>query len=530
MFNFAKIITEYIISSSLYYQIKQKMYIRERMEAMRLMKRVLCLLMAVVLLLVTAGCGEEEPKKKKQKVVIIKRPNTSDQSEENDNSDANGETDDSQDVIYGEGDSHFYLSDRELADTSEEGVNGEVFEKEFDVKAVPWNGPNGYSIVYPDGNEQLRQSANKLAAYFAKNGVSLEVYSDKKAAKSKEILVGDTNRRKSKLTEKQFAVTLDGNKLCFESGNFNGAVKAAKWFITLKYEKGKVNTLSGEYDFTSEKTRPDGNYKFVWGDDFDGEGLDSSIWDLSTIMTGESSFTITRDKRAINVSDGRLKLSALRWFDPDNDQIQAAAIYTVESKKHVNYQYGYLEMRARIPFQQGAWPALWVSGNCIDGSDAVVSSIFPNGDIIPTDFTSEIDIIEYTTLTPNLHKWYMSDQDAFGIKDRHSSLGAVAERPHLYPNDENAYVYHTVGFDWSPKGMTVSFDGEAIYSYNWKESVQLDAKNDMSDFLNPVFIRFNNHIQDDKMPADYSTLPCEYYIDYIRLYQKDGEGGLWLAE
>ena len=497
------------------------------------MKKVLCLLLAVVMLLAAAGCGEEEPKKKKKKVLIVKRSGTSAQSEAGDDFDTNIGTDDFQydtdvgyggdfvDVINENDDSGVYVSDRKPADVSQ-GEAGEVFEKEFDVKTVSWNGPNGYSIVYPDGKEQLRQSANKLAAYFSENGVNLKVCSDKNAAQAKEILVGDTNRRKSKLTEKQFAVTLDGNKLCFESGNFNGAVKAVKWFITLNYKKGKVNTLSGEYDFNSVKTRPGGKYKFVWGDDFDGDDLDGSNWELTPFMSAKSPYSLSRDKRAINVSDGRLKLAAIRWFDPDNDQIQAAATYTVESTKHVNFQYGYLEMRAKIPFQAGAWPAVWLSGQCTDGSGAVVNSIFENGDIYKTDFRAEMDIIEYTTLTPNLHKWYFNGD--------HSSLGAVQPSVKLYPNDPSPYVYHTVGFDWSPEGITISFDGEAYFSYDWDESVQLDEKNDMTDFLNPVFIRFNNHILASNLPADYSTLPFEYYIDYIRLYQKDGEGGLWLAE
>ncbi|MBQ5884256.1 MAG: hypothetical protein IIW72_06975, partial [Clostridia bacterium] len=64
----------------------------------------------------------------------------------------------------------------------------------------------------------------------------------------------------------------------------------------------------------------------------------------------------------------------------------------------------------------------------------------------------------------------------------------------------------------------------------WKESIQLDALNDMSDFLNPVFIRLNNHLLPKNIPSDYSTLPCEFFVEYVRLYQKPNTGGLWLAE
>jgi hypothetical protein len=52
----------------------------------------------------------------------------------------------------------------------------------------------------------------------------------------------------------------------------------------------------------------------------------------------------------------------------------------------------------------------------------------------------------------------------------------------------------------------------------------------MSDFLNPVFIRLNNHLLPKNITSDFSSLPCEFFIDYVRLYQKPNTGGLWIAE
>jgi hypothetical protein len=114
----------------------------------------------------------------------------------------------------------------------------------------------------------------------------------------------------------------------------------------------------------------------------------------------------------------------------------------------------------------------------------------------------------------------------------HSSLGAV-EKPvksDLRLDPKQSYVYQTIGFDWTPEYMTVYINGEEFYHYDWKKSVQLDGLNDMSDFLNPVFIRLNNHLLPKNIPSDFSTLPCEFFIDYVRLYQKPNTGGLWIAE
>lgn len=423
-----------------------------------------------------------------------------------------------------------YVSERPLADKDKEA---EEVKAEYTVKAESFKELDGYKVIYPDGNEQLRQAANKLVAYLAENKVEVELASDTAAKGEKEILVGNTNRKQSTLAENKYAVSVVDNKLFFESGNFNGAIKAVMWFISLPYEKGKVNTLSGEYDFKATVERDDGTYEFVWADEFDGNVLDPNKWELTSSISAESSFKLSREPEALNVSDGLLKLTVLRWFDPDNNQIEAIAPYTVEGKEHMNFQYGYLEMRARIPFGAGAWPSLWLSGAC--SKDAVVTPLYNKGDIYPANFSAEFDIIEYTSLQPNLHKWFYDDSanKVSGVTNKHSSLGAVMKplpTSNLRLDINQSYVYQTIGFEWTPKDMTVYINGDKYFNYNWTESVQLDAYNDMTDFKNPSFIRLNNHLEPKNIPSDFSTLPGEFFIDYVRLYQKPNTGGIWLAE
>lgn len=53
---------------------------------------------------------------------------------------------------------------------------------------------------------------------------------------------------------------------------------------------------------------------------------------------------------------------------------------------------------------------------------------------------------------------------------------------------------------------------------------------DMADFQNPMEMMFNNHVQPGGVPTNNAAFPFDYYIDYVRLYQKDGEGGLWIRD
>ncbi|MBO5211901.1 MAG: family 16 glycosylhydrolase [Clostridia bacterium] len=482
---------------------------------MRSVKKIVSIVLVLALCFLIGGCSKKPPKKQQQ-IVTIPYPNQGETDDGNQNGEDNVIVDDA------------YISDRELADKTD-AISGEV-EPEFKVKVADFKVTSDYTVIYPNGNTQLKQAAEKLVKYFADNGVKVGISADTAAKKDKEILLGDTNRKKSTLAENKYAVTVSGKNLIFESGNFNGAVKAVNWFTSLKYADGKANTLTGEYEFASQIQREDGKYNYVWGDEFDGNLLDDKKWELTSAISAESSFKLSRDPKAIKVQDGLLKLSAQRFFDPDNNQIQAIAPYTVDSKSKMNFQYGYLEMRARIPLRDGAWPSLWMSGACKTG--AVVSDLFTNGDIIPSNFSAEADIIEYTSLQPNLHKWFYEEQTASGIVNKHSSLGAV-ETPVKHPmnlDPANSFVYQIIGYEWTPEKMTIYVNGEVFYTYNWTTSVQLDGLKDMSDFLNPMFVRINNHLLPKNIPSDYSTLPAEFFVDYVRIYQKDGVGGIWLAD
>ena len=41
--------------------------------------------------------------------------------------------------------------------------------------------------------------------------------------------------------------------------------------------------------------------------------------------------------------------------------------------------------------------------------------IFKKGDIKPANFSAEFDIVEYTSLQPNLHKWFYDDTKIEGV-------------------------------------------------------------------------------------------------------------------
>lgn len=501
----------------------------ERNDIMFSAKKAVCVILAALLCATAAGCGGDSgssKKKKKKKIIVIQNSDSS-QTDTTDSSDSSDFSDD--DSLSSEEKIRRSL----YVPSAEDEEYKDVIEPEYKVKAVSWDGPAGYTVVYPEGSNYLKNAAKRLAEYFKTNcGTELNVVSDSAAEVSKEILVGNTNRRTSSLSVNEYAVTLSGNKLIFEGGHYLGAVKAATWFRSFTYKKGEVNALTGKFDF--EPTR-DG-YEYVWGDEFDGDTLDSTKWTLTSHMTGTSALKLSDDPQILNVSEGRLKLTSRHWFDPDDKNVVYGVPYTVMSKLHMNFQYGYLEMRARIPSKNGVWPSLWISGETAEA----INKDTPAGlkqNIYDTKFFAEIDIFEIfssviaDTLVPNIHKWYMKgykSPDGKSHVEYNNTNGRVSGRYRADDGTEFTENYHLIGCRFTENDITMYYDGKEYCTFNLNESIDDDP--DMNDFRNPLFIMINNHIKEKDVEYNKSTFPFEYYIDYIRLYQKPGEGGLWVDD
>ncbi len=107
-------------------------------------------------------------------------------------------------------------------------------------------------------------------------------------------------------------------------------------------------------------TAADG-WAFVWGDEFDYEGLpDSTKWSYATGGHGwgnqELQFYTERRLENARVADGRLLVTAGRELWNDNQYTSVRLI----SRGRGDFMYGRFEIRARLPDGRGTWPAIWM--------------------------------------------------------------------------------------------------------------------------------------------------------------------------
>lgn len=259
--------------------------------------------------------------------------------------------------------------------------------------------------------------------------------------------------------------------------------------------------------------------KLVWSDEFNGTNLDLSKWRFRQTM-GSKSGEYVNDERTVRLEDGMLHLQVIR----DTSQIRDIRLpQGLATHETMGFRYGYLEMRAKVPFRHGAWPSFWMQTT-------------PR--LKKSRWMSEVDIFEIFGSTNmvvcNLHKW--GGRDPKSKKWRHVMLpggeGSVNRAYSMNARTVNE-EFHVYGFEWTPETMSFFVDGERYATFPIDEdhefsSHELTGMECFHDFhsviLNNEIFRENN----GWCPNGYAlkpdaSLPIDYFVDWIRLYQKRGE-------
>ena len=284
------------------------------------------------------------------------------------------------------------------------------------------------------------------------------------------------------------------------------------------------------------------DYKLVWSDEFDGDCLDPKKWCFHNVMgkahrpDGSLLYDLSEDARNVRVEDGLLKLNV--HYDEERNCFVGPSSPT--TLKGMSFTYGYLEMRARVPYSQASWASFWAIGRDALNEDKTVP-YFTEFDFFEIEGANHVAI-------PNLHKWHYgwSEWRAKGKtgNDNVTSQFWHSQQPegallghHLPENPEDFNIY---GVLWTPEKVEMYINGE-IYgrfylNYNFGRESGMDG------FHRPIFLIFNNYLMlEDCFGIGCNQKPATatpesvaaqvpYEIDYIRLYQKDGEGELNIGE
>lgn len=225
---------------------------------------------------------------------------------------------------------------------------------------------------------------------------------------------------------------------------------------------------------------------------FDGSDLDSEIWrtrfpwgrDRSSV--GELQWYVRDDLKRTDffqVADGRLRIVADRCVLPmEPDRAFCSGL--ISTHDSFSQEYGYFEIRARIPTGQGLWPAGW---------------------LLPLDASRqrEIDIFEILGHAPNtVHmNVHYSGED-----------GEQTAMPGEFTGPDYSHGFHTFAIDWDAERIIWYVDAVERHRVSDPEAVP----------SGPFYLIANLAVGGDwpGHPDETTPFPAHLDIDFIRVYRR----------
>lgn len=261
----------------------------------------------------------------------------------------------------------------------------------------------------------------------------------------------------------------------------------------------------------------------VWNDEFEGNAVDAVKWNFVDRMWGNCQGVT--DARHISVENSNV---VMRAWKEDNGTYTTHTTLTTWDR--MSFQYGYMEISAKVPFVPGAFPSFWFQ------------SAHQHRTV---NYMTEVDVFEpyyYDYIESTKHKWYMNPPTPTSPTGSAYAHDWCDPNPYRFPNPENLNnEYHRYGFGWSPTEMYFTIDGE-IYAVNditdkgdFCEGYGRGAKlTGMEGFQDPLVVNFTNWVSigDGFRYKEYKVneeteFPLTFAVDWVRLYQKPGEGKIF---
>ncbi len=259
---------------------------------------------------------------------------------------------------------------------------------------------------------------------------------------------------------------------------------------------------------------PDGKWKLVWNDEFDGTELDRSKWDYRFSMMGKvhpawTGKGVHLDGKSnavfsLLMEDGRPVSSQLQtgynFMDEpvtatkfENDHLQ----WNIGKLKENLYthSYGYYECRCRLQQHPEAWwSAFWMQSPVIGSS------------LDPAESGTELDIMECFSL--NRIAPHNAFTGGYGLDMKHVKCGGM--------DNLDQTEFHRFGMLWDENGYTFYVDGIEdghISQYISKR---------------PEFILISTEVKgyrhEDHLPVPEAfefAGKDDFLVDYIRVFEKD---------
>ncbi len=257
-------------------------------------------------------------------------------------------------------------------------------------------------------------------------------------------------------------------------------------------------------DTQGRKTLDLRDYELVFNEDFNGP-LNVSPWGPKTRWIahtpwrgdfGDAAFADPTRDFPFTVEDGILRIEARKEeefarTDPWKRPWRSGLLCSNDPKgKGFSLQYGYFEMRAKLPRGPGVWPAFWL----VSSYDRTDPNAGKNGSI-------EIDVVEYygfpNSYISTVHIWQPKPHRADGVM--------ITTKENEVSDD-----FHNYGCMVTPRWIMMYFDGVEV----WRVKTPPEHNK-------PLMILLNLALGGG-WPIERVQSPTYMFVDWVRAYAKRG--------
>ena len=251
----------------------------------------------------------------------------------------------------------------------------------------------------------------------------------------------------------------------------------------------------------------------IWSDEFDYSGPpDPTKWHHQVIpiidgvnWANDELQHYTDQNTNSFVSNGTLKIKAIKENYPFNGVTKNYTSARLNSK--FAFQYGRVDVHAKLPNEAGTWPAIWTLGANINE----IGNYFGNtyGSVGWPD-CGEIDIMEQNGWDKSISYGYMHY--------RNSATGQYENQGTTTPINDSSGTYHTYSLVWTEDVIQILLDDNVFFERQNNNEVPYD---------NPHYILLNIAMGGDlgllpgtEIPESFDDATME--IDYVRVYEQTG--------